>query len=52
MPMVNGSDFGERRQLLAVPQLLFPVLGTQMGPKYLPYRVSACFRNGKEHELL
>ena len=50
--MVNGSDFGERRQLLAVPQLLFPVLGTQMGPKYLPYRVSACFRNGKEHELL
>jgi len=37
---------------LAVTKLLLPVLGTQMGPKYLAYRVSAGFRNGKEYELL
>ena len=52
MTVVNGGDFGQWRQLLAITQLLLPVLGTQMGPKYLPYRVSARFRNGKEHELL
>jgi hypothetical protein len=52
MSVVNGSDLGQRRQLLTVTQLLFPVLGTQVRPKYFPYRVRACFWDGKKNELL